>query len=125
MNKFVSVLDKFGAFGKDIWHVAEPVLVDTEKVVNEAAPGISILVPAFGPLWNMTETLIKTAESAAAAAGAQKAGKQKLAFVLASLLPYAVQDAQKLGIVQPTSAQVTAWIDLAVQMMKVYGSLPS
>lgn len=123
-NKFISVLDKIGEIGKDIWKVAVPVLETTEKVVNAIEPEIAAVVPAFGPIWNITETLVKTAEAGAAGAGANAAGKQKLAFVLAALTPYAVQESQRLGILPPTTAQLTAWVNLVVAGLKTFGSLP-
>jgi hypothetical protein len=122
-SKFVSVLDKIGALGKDIWKVAEKAAPVAEEVAEVAEPGLAIMFPVLGPLWNMTETLIKTAEASAGAAGAQKAGKQKAALVMASLLPYAVQDAQKLGILPPTTAQMQTWIDGSVIILKAFGAI--
>lgn len=122
-NKFISILDKMGTIGKDIWHVAEPVLKDAEIVAKDAEPVVAILFPALSPLWNMTVTLVGTAESAAAAAGAQKAGTQKMAFVIAALLPYAIQEAASLGVSAPTQAQIVNWVNGAVLMLKALGAL--
>lgn len=115
-NKFISVLDKIALIGKDIWKVAEPV-------INAAEPEIAIVFPAFGPIWDFTETLVKNAEAAAAAAGAQKAGKQKAALVLASLIPWLVQNAPKLGIQVPTTPQAQALVDAVVAGLKALGAL--
>jgi hypothetical protein len=123
-NKFISVLDKVGAIGKDIWKVAEPIIVhDVIPVAEAVEPELAILFPVLGPLWNISETLIKNAEAAANAAGAQKAGTQKSALVIASLLPYAIQDAQKLGIIPPTTAQMQSWINIVVLGLKTFGAL--
>lgn len=123
MSKFVSVLDKIGAIGKDIWKVAEPVIVDATKVAEAVEPEVDIAFPALAPLYNMTVTLVGNAEGAAAAAGANKAGKQKMALVLAALLPYALQEASNLGISAPTQAQLTNWVDTVVAGLKAFGSL--
>lgn len=113
-NKFVSILDKIGSIGKDIFKVALPVAEAIE-------PEVDILFPALAPLYNMTVTLVANAEAAAAAAGAQKAGTQKLALVLASLIPYAQQEAAALGISAPTIAEATAWVNSVVAGLKALG----
>lgn len=123
MNKFISVLDKIGAIGKDIWKVAEPVIVDATKVAAAVEPEVDLLFPSIAPLYNMTVTLVSNAEASAAAAGANNAGSQKLALVLAALLPYALQEAQNLGIAKPTQAQLTVWVNLVVAGLKTFGSL--
>lgn len=122
-NKFISILDKIGTIGKNIWKVAEPVIKEADVVAKDVEPEIAILFPALSPLWNMTVTLVGTAESAAAAAGAQKAGAQKLAFVIAALLPYAIQEAANLGISAPTQSQIVNWVNGAVLMLQALGSL--
>lgn len=115
-NKFVSILDKIGAIGKDIFKVALPVAEAIE-------PGVAILFPALSPLYNMTVTLVANAESAAVAAGANNAGTQKMALVLAALVPYATQEAAALGIKPPTIAEATAWVDSVVAGLKALGAV--
>ena len=116
MNKFISILDKVAAIGKDIWKMVEPI-------ANAVEPELAIAFPVIGPLWSFTEALVKNAEAAAAAAGAQKSGKQKSALVLASLLPWLEQNAASLGIKIPTSLQAQAFIDAVVLGLKAFGSL--
>lgn len=122
-NKFVSVLDKIGVLGKDAWKIAEPVLLDATVLAKDAEPIVDIAFPSIAPLYNMTVALVSSAEASAEAAGANKAGKQKLALVLAALLPYAVQEAPSLGITAPTVAQLTVWINAIVTGLKAFGSL--
>jgi hypothetical protein len=107
-NVFVTVLDAIGTAFKDFFKIALPVATAAEPVLAVAFPGVSTL-------YNMTVTLVTAAETAAAAAGAQSGtGPQKLALVLASLQPYATQEAAALGIAPPTVAQTTAYINSVV-----------
>lgn len=123
-NKFVSVLDKVGTFAKDIWKDAEPVIVNDVIPVAEAVePELAILFPVLGPLWSVTEGLVKTAESAAASAGATKAGTKKSAFVIAQLLPQVIADAQKYGILPPTTAQMQQWVNIVVLGLKTFSAI--
>ena len=115
-NKFISVLDKIGAIGKEIFKVVLPVAEAVE-------PEVAILFPALAPLYNMTVTLVSNAEAAAAAAGANTAGPQKLALVLAALLPYATQEATALGIKAPTVTEATAWVNSVVAGLKALGAV--
>jgi len=119
-NKFVSVLDKICHIGKDIFKVAVPVIEAAEPVLDIAIP---IFVPSLAPLWSMAESFVKTYESAASAAGATKAGPQKMALVVAALLPQAITDAQKLGILPPTSAQMQVFVQGVVDQLKAFGAL--
>jgi hypothetical protein len=129
-NKFVSVLDKIGAIGKDIFKEipvlakdAEPVLKEIGAIAQDAEPEIAIAFPSISPLYNLAVVLINNLEISASAAGAVNADKQKKAMAMASLLPFATANAQAMGIVSPTPAQVSAYIDLVVAEQKLFQAL--
>jgi len=114
---FTSVLDQIGIDFKDFFKVALPIAVDAEPV-------IAILFPQFSGLYDEAVRLIQMAEAAASASGAQKAGKQKLAFVIVGLHHYAVRNQITLRIAPPTIQQTQDYAQSVVNGMKSYGALP-
>jgi hypothetical protein len=108
MASFKSILDDIGHGFKVFFEVAT-------KAAEVAEPVIAIAFPGISDLYDATVNEIVNAENAALAAGAQSGtGPQKLAMVVAAVLPtfqtYAVQN----NMPTPTIATVTAWVNAAV-----------
>jgi hypothetical protein len=120
---FVSVLDKMGHLGKDVIEELPVVVRDADHIAFVIEPVVDIAFPAIAPLYNMTVALVGNAESAAVAAGAHKAGKQKLALVLAALIPFAVQESANLGVAPPTVEQLSNWTNTVVAGLKALAAL--
>jgi hypothetical protein len=113
---FISVLDNIGTIFKDIFTEVLPIAKDAEPIIGT-------LFPAFGPLYNEAVTLISMAEATAAAANAKKAGKAKMALVVAGLHPLAVANQAQLGITAPTYAQTEAYAQSVVDGLKAYAAV--
>jgi len=108
MASFKSILDDIGHGFKVFFEVAT-------KAAEVAEPVIAIAFPGISGLYDATVNEVVNAENAALAAGAQSGtGPQKLAMVVAAVLPtfqtYAVQN----NMPTPTIATVTAWVNAAV-----------
>ena len=108
MASFKSILDDIGHGFKVFFEVAT-------KAAEVAEPVIAIAFPGISDLYDATVNEVVNAENAALAAGAQSGtGPQKLAMVVAAVLPtfqtYAVQN----NMPTPTIATVTAWVNAAV-----------
>ena len=108
MASFKSILDDVGHGFKVFFEVAT-------KAAEVAEPVIAIAFPGISGLYDATVNEVVNAENAALAAGAQSGtGPQKLAMVVAAVLPtfqtYAVQN----NMPTPTIATVTAWVNAAV-----------
>ena len=108
MASFKSILDDIGHGFKVFFEVAT-------KAAEVAEPVIAIAFPGISGLYDATVNEVVNAENAALAAGAQSGtGPQKLAMVVAAVLPtfqtYAVQN----NMPTPTIATITAWVNAAV-----------
>lgn len=116
-NKLLTVLEKIGSGFEKFFEKAIPIAEAAEPIVDLAFPFI-------GPLYNTTVALVKAAEGSAAAAGKQNGtGPQKLALVLMALQPYATQILQSQGVANPTTAQITAYINAVVASLNAFSAL--
>jgi hypothetical protein len=102
MNTF---LQHVGGFFKSIFKGAIKVAEVTEPVVDIAFPGVA-------SLYNFTVQQAALAETAAE--GAKGAGAQKLAAVIAAVLPYATSALKADGVPEPTKAQIEAYVNAVV-----------
>lgn len=113
---FISVLDKVGTDFEDFFKVALPIAVDAEPV-------IAVLFPQFSGLYDLCVQLVFNAEAAASSSGAKNAGKQKLAYVIVGLHPYAVRNALTLRIAPPTVQATKVYAQTVVDGLKAYKAL--
>jgi hypothetical protein len=120
---FISVLDKIGHLGKVVIEELPVVIRDADHIAFTIEPAVDLVFPAIAPLYNMTVALVGKAEVAAVRAGAKKAGSQKMALVLAALIPFAVQEAVNLGLAPPTVEQLTNWTETVVAGLKALAAL--
>ena len=67
---------------------------------------------AWASLYNFTVQQAALAETAAE--GAKGAGAQKLAAVIAAVLPYAASALKADGVPEPTEAQIEAYVNAVV-----------
>ena len=102
MNTF---LQHVGGFFKSIFKSAIKVAEVAEPVVDIAFPGVA-------SLYNFTVQQAALAETAAE--GAKGAGAQKLAAVIAAVLPYAASALKADGVPEPTEAQIEAYVNAVV-----------
>lgn len=109
------------------WFVTkfQPVADDVLKVAQAVEPIVDVALPAWAGLYNTTVQLIVNAEATAAAAGAQNGtGTQKLSTVIAALEPLAVSYLKnELGISNPTTEQITAYVNSVVAGLNVFSTL--
>lgn len=105
MSGFSSLLQHVGKFFKVIFS-------DATKVAEIAEPVVDIAFPAVAGLYNFTVQQAALAETAAD--GAKGAGAQKLAAVIAAVTPYAVASLKADGVPEPTTAQITAYVNAVV-----------
>lgn len=82
------------------------------KVAEVAEPVVDIAFPGIASLYNFTVQQAALAETAAE--GAKGAGAQKLAAVIAAVLPYAAATLKKDGVPEPTEAQIEAYVNAVV-----------
>jgi hypothetical protein len=108
MASFKTILD-------DIGHGLKVFFTDATKVAQVAEPAIAIAFPGISGLYDATVNEIIAAENAAIVAGAQNGtGPQKLAMVVAAILPTFQTYAAQNNMPTPTIATVTAWVNAAV-----------
>jgi len=108
MASFKSILDDIGHGFKVFFGVAT-------KAAEVGEPIIAIAFPGISGLYDATVNEVVNAENAALAAGAQSGtGPQKLAMVVAAVLPTFQTYAQQNHMPTPTIATVTAWVNAAV-----------
>ena len=105
MSGFSSLLQHVGKFFKVIFS-------DATKVAEIAEPVVDIAFPGIASLYNFTVQQAALAETAAK--GAKGAGAQKLAAVIAAVLPYAAAALKKDGVPEPTEAQIEAYVNAVV-----------
>ena len=105
MSGFSSLLQHVGKFFKVIFS-------DATKVAEIAEPVVDIAFPAVASLYNFTVQQAALAETAAE--GAKGSGAQKLAAVIAAVTPYAVASLKADGVPEPTTAQITAYVNAVV-----------
>lgn len=98
-------LQHVGGFFKSIFKGAIKAAEVAEPVVDIAFPGVA-------SLYNFTVQQAALAETAAE--GAKGAGAQKLAAVIAAVLPYAASALKADGVPQPTAAQIEAYVNAVV-----------
>ena len=88
---------------------------DATKVAQVAEPIIDIAFPGIALLYNATVAEAIAAENAAIAAGAQTGtGPQKLAMVVAAILPTFQKYAAENGLGTPSITVVTNWVNAVV-----------
>jgi hypothetical protein len=109
MTLLQTIGSKMLAFFKDV----NKVVIKADAIAQDIEPLVAIGLPAIAPLFNLTVSAIATAETTGQAAlgSATGGGPQKLATVIAAIEPQFVQYMASLGLKNPTSAQVTAWIN--------------
>ena len=80
-----------------------------------AEPIIDVAFPGISALYNATVTEAANAEQAAIVAGQQTgSGPQKLALVVAAIMPIFTQYAATAGIPAPTTTTITTWVNAVV-----------
>ena len=118
MASFKTILDDIGR-GLKIF------FLDATKVAQVAEPVIDIAFPGIAVLYNSTVNAIINAENAAIAAGAQSGtGPQKLAMVVAAILPVFQQYAAASNLNPPTIQTVTNWVNAAVATLNAIPAGP-
>ena len=123
MMIFISVLDKIGHLGKEVVRELPIVIRDADHIALTIEPVVDIMFPTIAPLYNMTVALVGKAEVAAVRAGAKKAGSQKMALVLAALIPFAVEEAANLHVAPQTVKQLTDYTETVIAGLKVLAAL--
>lgn len=108
-NKFLSILDHVG-------NVFKTIFTDATKVAAIAEPIVDIAFPSIAGLYNFTVQQASLAE--AAAAGVSGAGPQKLAAVVAAVVPYATATLKADGVSAPTNDQITNYVNAVVATLK-------
>ena len=104
MASFKSILD-------DVGHSLKVFFGVTTKVAQMIEPIVAIAFPGISGLYDATVNEIIAAENAAIVAGAQSGtGAQKLAMVVAAILPTFQTYAAQNNMPTPTIATVTAWV---------------
>ncbi|MFZ0662317.1 MAG: hypothetical protein WAM66_06455 [Acidobacteriaceae bacterium] len=102
----------FSSFLQHVGNFFKTVFSDATKVAEVAEPVVDIAFPTVASLYNFTVQQAALAETAAE--GAQGAGAQKLAAVVAAVTPYATASLQQAGIPAPTTTQITAYVNAVV-----------
>jgi hypothetical protein len=117
----LSLLQKIGLFFSTKF---KPVATDVLDVAQALEPVVSAVLPGWSALYDSTVQMVVNAESAAAAAGAQNgSGVQKLASVTAALQPIATAYLKSVGVSEPTTAQIQAYINSVVAGLNTFEAL--
>lgn len=99
-------------FLKHVGSFFKTLFDDATKVAKAVEPIVDLAFPSVANLYNFTVQQASLAETAAA--GVSGAGAQKLAAVVAAVTPYATTALQADGLPEPTSAQITAYVNAVV-----------
>lgn len=104
----MNLLKKFG-------HVLLTIVTFGAIAAKDAAPFISLFLPAWGTLLTATSSAVLTAEAAGAnaltTAPAGDTNAQKLAIVIASIKPQALAFAKTVGASDPTDEQIATYVN--------------
>lgn len=125
VTKSVPFLSKLGEWFRTKFEpVAKVVVKDATEVAEAAEPIIAIAEPEILPLYNTTLHLVIQAEGVAdAAGGGTGSGAQKLASVVSALEPIAIPYLKSIGVSDPTTAQIEAYVNSVVAGMKAFSAL--
>lgn len=113
----MNLLKKFG-------HVLLTIVTFGAIAAKDAAPFISLFLPAWGNLLTATSSAVLTAEAAGAnavaTAPAGDTNAQKLAIVIASIKPQALAFAKTVGASDPTDAQIAIYVNSIVAALGAF-----
>lgn len=115
-------LQKLGGWFKNKFvPVAKVVATDLTVAAQVAEPFVDVAVPGIAALYHTTLQMVIQAEGVAA--GATGVGVQKLSSVVSGLEPIAIPYLKSIGVSNPTTSQIEAYVQSVVDGLKVFTAL--
>lgn len=106
-----------------IGHDFLKVLGIVEEGAEIAEPIIDLAVPGIALIYNATLSFLQTAMAAATANSATTLTPGQIAAIATTMEPYVVPYLTSLGISNPTSAQVQAYLTSVIQGLEIWETL--
>lgn len=106
-----------------IGHDFLKVLGYIEEGAEIAEPIIDMAVPGIALIYNASVSFLQTAMAAAAANSATTLTPAQIAAIATTMEPYVIPYLTTLGVSNPTSAQVQAYLNSVIQGLEIWETL--
>lgn len=106
-----------------IGHDFLKVLGYVEEGAEIAEPVIDLAVPGIALVYNATVSFLQTAMAAATANSATTLTPAQIAAIATTMEPYVIPYLTTLGVTNPTSAQVQAYLNSVIQGLEIWETL--
>jgi len=106
-----------------IGHDFLKVLGIIEESGQIAEPVVDMVVPGIALIYNATVSFLQAAMAAASANSATTLTPAQIAAIATTMEPYVIPYLATLGVSNPTSAQVEAYLNSVIQGLEIWETL--